>query len=117
MQSKDANLSSEVYETLLKTGDGGTLDVAFSIISWSFNALLTGKWPTHDWKGERHFESLIGCFFVFPLSPSEDFCLHSQPNSFSCFSSACFQPVGIHLRVHLDRRQADNLQVDTKLWW
>ena len=63
---QDTDLSSEVFETLLKTGEGGTLDVAFSIISWSFNALLSGKWPTHDWKGVRHTEEyLIGSFFVF----------------------------------------------------
>ena len=43
----------EVYETLIKAGENGTLDTAFSIISWSFNALQSGKWPYCDWKGKK----------------------------------------------------------------
>ena len=43
----------EVYETLIKAGENGTLDTAFSIISWSFNALQSGKWPCCDWKGKK----------------------------------------------------------------
>ena len=64
---QNTNLSSQVYETLLKNGAGGALDVAFSIISWSFNALLTGCWPMADWNGRKHTECLIVSFFCVPI--------------------------------------------------
>jgi hypothetical protein len=43
----------QVYESVLKSGPDGTLDQAFKIISWSFNTLLTGKWPSEDWHGKQ----------------------------------------------------------------
>ena len=45
-----------------------TLDSIFEIVSWSFNAMLTGIWPEVDWKGraqpprkEYIAEGLRGC--------------------------------------------------------
>ena len=48
--------SDEVYETFLKAGPGGTLDEAFTIIAWSFNALMPGKWPSQAWTGRSTLE-------------------------------------------------------------
>ena len=105
---QDTNLSSEVYETLLKTGEGGTLDVAFSIISLSFNALLSGKWPTRDWKGQQHSECSIASFFSAPIITVRKFLLALPSKQFQLFSSACLQHVGIRLRVPVERRQGAN---------
>ena len=68
--------SDEVYETFLKTGPGGTLDEAFTIIAWSFNALMSGKWPSQDWTGRSSLEWIQKVYFFF-VSFLQDF-LHTE---------------------------------------
>lgn len=40
-----------VFHTVVAEGVGGTIDCFMEILKWSFEALYTGKWPTHDWRG------------------------------------------------------------------
>ena len=50
--------AAEVYENLIKTGAGGTLDNAFGILAWSFNCLMSGRWPSRDWNGKLPLVSI-----------------------------------------------------------
>ena len=43
--------SNEAFEKLLREGEQSTLDSVFTILAWSFNALLEGTFPHSDWNG------------------------------------------------------------------
>ena len=43
-----------VFEQNLKPGADGTLHNFFKVLKWSFTALQTGRFPTHDWKGRQY---------------------------------------------------------------
>lgn len=43
-----------IFEQILKNGPGGTLDVFFAILAWSFTALYRGKFPDCDWQGNKY---------------------------------------------------------------
>ena len=43
-----------VFEQNLKPGADGTLHHFFQVLKWSFTALQTGRFPSHDWKGRRY---------------------------------------------------------------
>ena len=43
-----------VFEQILKHGPGGTLEVFFQILSWSFTALYRGTFPESDWQGNKY---------------------------------------------------------------
>ena len=40
-----------VFDHLILAGEGGTLEVFFKILKWSFTAMYHGKYPDRDWKG------------------------------------------------------------------
>ena len=40
-----------VFDKIIETGEAGTLEHFWKIISWSFFWLLQGKWPSVDWNG------------------------------------------------------------------
>ena len=42
-----------VYEQILQHGPGGTLEIFFGVLQWSFACLQTGKFPSHDWFGKK----------------------------------------------------------------
>ena len=39
-----------VFSKMMLIGAGGTLEVFFKVLEWSFDALFHGTWPTHDWR-------------------------------------------------------------------
>ena len=56
-------LTLQVFEQTIKHGDGGTLDVFFQILQWSFTALLEGKFPERNWDGSLP-HGFTRCIFV-----------------------------------------------------
>ena len=44
------------FEQNLKHGGEGTLKHFFLVLKWSFTALQTGKFPSHDWRGRKFAE-------------------------------------------------------------
>ena len=55
----------------LKVGDQteGTLHEFYSLLKWSFLALASGQWPSHDHRGVKQLGSLTAtflCWFLFP---------------------------------------------------
>ena len=46
-----------VFEKFVAPDEGsilGTMSTFFSILRWSFQTLLDGVWPTHDWRGIKY---------------------------------------------------------------
>ena len=52
------------FQKLFKHGPEGTLSMFFSVLAWSFGALLDGRWPHADWKGDKH----LGCLGLLVFS-------------------------------------------------
>lgn len=52
-----------VFEKMCMDGEEGTVETFLKILTWSFQALFHGKWPTCDWKGNKqlHMVSLYLC--------------------------------------------------------
>jgi hypothetical protein len=48
-----------VIEKYCVPGENGTLDLFWQIISWSFDWLWRGQWPSHNWAGEQSL-ALLG---------------------------------------------------------
>ena len=45
-------MQSEAFEKLLQDGTHSTLDEVFTVLALSFNSLLEGTFPSHDWNGK-----------------------------------------------------------------
>ena len=57
----------------LRCADAGrnTLDVVFRKMAWSFNALYSGMWPTHDWDNKpMHYSKAVMLQIVYILTYS-----------------------------------------------
>lgn len=53
------------FEVLCIPGEDGTIHTFMKIMKWSWNALYTGKWPTHDWKGTKQLAWFLSFCCVF----------------------------------------------------
>jgi hypothetical protein len=40
-----------------------TMETFWRVVKWSFTALATGKWPSHDWAGVKQLEFYILVWF------------------------------------------------------
>ena len=48
-----------VYDRLIQGAvDGGTRGKFFAVLSWSFQVMLEGRWPSHDFEGRKQLEPM-----------------------------------------------------------